>query len=315
MKPTTKEHPTDLPYDHRLCHSNQAMTPRRKFVLSSSALLLSAGLAALLWPARKEPAYQGHNLSFWVAWLGNPPPGERPDKALKAVDAIGTNAIPYLLVWMERETPHWEPELWMNEKLARMGSSIRIGGQAANRARGTVKAFQTLGKKAAFAAPALQDMLINADNFEVAHRASYALGATGPAGLQPLLCGLTNRQDFIRSQSARGLYFLKADAAPALMALINALHDQNERVRSSAADSLSILQLRPDLVIPELIRVLEEPSPDSSCVHIAWAISSFGQLAIPYLRLALTNQSQIVTQRINQTIQIIQNPGTPFLTR
>src|SRR3954469_4010547 len=91
-------------------------------------VLLAAGvigLCAFLWP-EPEPRYQGRKLSQWLLLRDSAPPFTRPNglnarlasfKSFPAVsygssaeteDAIrhiGTNALPYLVKWIQYETP------------------------------------------------------------------------------------------------------------------------------------------------------------------------------------------------------------------
>ncbi len=65
-------------------------------------------LLALAFAADKEPTYDGHALSYWLqryqeSVKARPPHQDHPDNPEKAILAIGTNAIPWLLKWIRYE--------------------------------------------------------------------------------------------------------------------------------------------------------------------------------------------------------------------
>jgi hypothetical protein len=67
-----------------------------------------AGMVALFAIARftriAEPPYHGHSLSKWVAILGEGDHRkETVQRAVEAVNSIGTNATPHLLAWIQFE--------------------------------------------------------------------------------------------------------------------------------------------------------------------------------------------------------------------
>lgn len=55
-------------------------------------------------PAPQEPSYEGKRLSEWVIDLN----GEFTVEQARALDAMGTNAIPHLLRWVAYDTPPWK---------------------------------------------------------------------------------------------------------------------------------------------------------------------------------------------------------------
>src|SRR4051812_42478358 len=76
----------------------------RRMVIGLVLVLTCAGGAGLLLQSR-EPRYGGRNLRDWVA-LGNAEPGgEYPEniEVQHAIRQMGTNAVPFLVRWIQRE--------------------------------------------------------------------------------------------------------------------------------------------------------------------------------------------------------------------
>ena len=81
---------------------------RRKSLVALGGLIL-VGVVVLLWivtPSReKEPVYQGKKLSEWLADFGpnRYPPPAKTQEDTAAIRAIGTNALPLLLKWIDAD--------------------------------------------------------------------------------------------------------------------------------------------------------------------------------------------------------------------
>src|SRR5947208_533266 len=73
---------------------------KRRVMLVLAGVL--AGLVVfLVWLGKLEPEYQGKTLS---EWLHSPDSDSRETQAV-AVRAIGTNALPWLLKWIQKDRP------------------------------------------------------------------------------------------------------------------------------------------------------------------------------------------------------------------
>src|SRR5213593_2801126 len=86
---------------------------RRKWKIWLVLAVTAVALGAIwLWPSQ-EPAYEGKRLSQWLdegMELADDPSSTNPSvrRVVKAIQTIGTNAIPFLLRDMERkEPPYW----------------------------------------------------------------------------------------------------------------------------------------------------------------------------------------------------------------
>jgi hypothetical protein len=94
----------------------------------SKKILIAVGCAAIavtvliLFPSSNtEPTYDGHSPSYWVEncrGIGKP-----QEKASEANSHIGTNAIPYLIKWIQYEEPTWKRR-WHEFAERRFGKRI-----------------------------------------------------------------------------------------------------------------------------------------------------------------------------------------------
>jgi len=81
------------------------MKRRRLFIIIFS-VLAAVILVFSLWPREREPKYNGVTLSKWLERYNDNKP-----QAAEAIRHIGTNALPFLLRWIQYETPGWRKTL------------------------------------------------------------------------------------------------------------------------------------------------------------------------------------------------------------
>src|SRR5438045_2270691 len=86
---------------------------RRRVVMILAGMVVAGVMVALVWPSEKEPEYGGKKLSEWLNRpLTAPVVGMQPSSECRhAVRQMGTNAIPVLLVWLQREPSPWRGRL------------------------------------------------------------------------------------------------------------------------------------------------------------------------------------------------------------
>src|SRR5215471_10026085 len=168
------------------------MRKRRKLLLTLGCAALAVVLLLAL-TRTGEPTAHGKPLSYWVELYGgpNPPAGrlltpEAKMEADAAIKQIGTNAIPFLLKWMDYDLPQWKFKLLMktgklpnwiiNSRPVRWffaAPKLPFGWSAA-------MAFRALGPAAA---PAIHELEIRAEGNSKERRgqALFALSHIGPA--------------------------------------------------------------------------------------------------------------------------------------
>jgi hypothetical protein len=131
---------------------------RRRLLLILLASVASIALAFFIWPREREPEYNGVPLSKWLERYGAAYGEDEPARPAGAILQIGTNALPFLLRWIQYEAPGWR------KQLDRLYASLPVSMQnirvlrallydgAERRAELSVTAFSVLGSKASSAA-------------------------------------------------------------------------------------------------------------------------------------------------------------------
>jgi len=142
---------------------------------------------ALLWPREHEPEYNGIPLSGWLkadenyhsAILGIPhnvlPYPQYPADGSKsdvAIRQIGTNALPFLVRWIQYKTPLWRrcligsirywPDRFLKSRWT--GRLYKEDAKAEGYADSAVFAFAVLGPTAKSALPELHRLAQSADS-------------------------------------------------------------------------------------------------------------------------------------------------------
>jgi HEAT repeat protein len=135
----------------------------------------------------------------------------------------------------------------------------------------------------------------NADE-SVRRRAAQVLGTIGPAAVPALITALAGSN--VRSNAAEALARMGPVAAEAVPALITALHDADESVRSSAAGALAAIG--PTSVSP-LIALLGDPD-DNVRRSAAQALAQIKSGAVPALIVALGDVDKSVRANAAQVL-------------
>ena len=254
--------------------------------------------------------YEGKRLSEWLeqfdvnsmgfknnqTWL------EEIAPATNAVHHIGTNALPFLVKWIDYEMPAWK--VFVAEKLP--DSAWRIGGirlmrimegTAGRRARNALAGFEILGDKATPAVPALTGLLGKWNRRDTSRSALLALMYIGKGGLVPLIQVLTNRAappEFRMDAAERiaaPVMNLGTNGTLAVPFLIGCLGDSD--VAGHAARVLGALRLEPNISVPALHTCLASSNVFKR-IEATDALGAFGKEAIevvPDLLVALTNRA------------------------
>ena len=231
--------------------------------------LLGVGVAAVvalvaalaLRPA--EPRYGGRALSEWVRgyrpgsaegseWVRGYAPGDRIyQQCNAAVQQIGTNAVPFLLEWMQYERPAWKRTAYelIHRLIPRVKPSWKLKDTKRERADGTVQAFFALGDKATNAIGDLAKLMNDPAREDVTFRAAIVLASLGKPGWVPLFGAVTNQQVDFRTR----LYLIQSlrlpDNEERLVAVFQKLQlDPDPWIRSMASNQFRHLtKVRPEL--------------------------------------------------------------------
>lgn len=154
------------------------MKRRRGFIIVLGCV--TALIAALLlWPHEREPEYNGATLSTWLLRCALSSNQTESAPAVDAIRHIGTNALPFLVRWIQYE-PGWRdsvgrtilkwPVIRSRHDVARL-----IWNMTQLRANAAVDGFRILGSQANPALPELQRMVENPKAPETALRATQCM--------------------------------------------------------------------------------------------------------------------------------------------
>jgi hypothetical protein len=82
----------------RCCAISGVSMRRPNIIIGILAVVLCGVFAAMFWPEKPEPVYKGRKLSEWLLSATNS--GVFAKAEIQAIQAIGTNGIPYYLKWI-----------------------------------------------------------------------------------------------------------------------------------------------------------------------------------------------------------------------
>lgn len=286
----------------------------RRIFLVVAACGVLAVVAGLFWPSGEpEPRYQGKKLSEWIAvpYLNGTDLNDAK-RAEAAVREIGTNALPYLIRWINHPTPVVPTRVdaaieKLNQKTGQQWIAFRY--KKSQRASYSAWAFHILGPQAGPAIPQLTQLL-RSTNYFVAKLALHALDGIGKEAVPILLGVLTNRQ-------ASGLNFqlpmwdimcnLGTNSGLVIPALIQNLTNKDSRIAVTAASLLGSIGAEPDRVVPELAKALGHPAANVRC-NAAYALGEFkeqGRPVLPSLIRALEDSSEPVRAEVTNALRVI----------
>jgi HEAT repeat protein len=236
-----------------------------------------------------EPVWQGKKLSQWLVECNSDNPRDLTASAQKAIRAMGTNILPFLLNMVATTDSSAKMKL---RAWAGKGSIIRklTTPTHFNFRISAAAGFEALGKEAAPAVPELIKML---NDEQTEYPAVLALSAIGPSAVPLLMQTLTNRSAFTRMGALQALSFMHG-AEEAIPGLLRCLDDPEPAVRGEAAFALGDMRKQPDRVVPKLMERLADTN-SSVRADAAVALGLFGaqaRMAVPKL-MELQNDSSI----------------------
>ena len=266
---------------------------RHRVIVLVAALIVFAILALFLWPNdTNEPRHNGKRLSEWIILYRNTDPGPEHARAEAAISAIGTNAIPLLLRWIQEEPsptrrkirnalPNWARDNQIVFSL--------LNARLSQAAAAAPQAFRALGTNAALAVPHLLN-ISQTNSATAGAMAVIALGEMGDCGLAATLTIVTNGISRHRLFAMKWIgqnHSLYTDPATLIPALLSCLAQTNWVVVQTAAETLGALRLQPNIVVPRLTDALTNSRP-SARVAAIMALEEYGSNAAPALN-ALSN--------------------------
>lgn len=282
------------------------MNRRIIFIFVLVACAVAVGIIFCL-TGQTEPVYQGRTLSEWLFYeRPASTPLSTPNPQREAIRKIGTNALPFLLRWIQYEPPAWR------KKSAAMTSKLRIVDRKAELAQAGWLGFQILGPEARAAIPELTRLMLRTDPgaSEIARQATLAMGGIGYDALPSLLAVLTNQQAVIRGQAAASIGAMRklgTNASLAVPVLAQCLQDRDSHLAATAANSLGRLAVDPGVAVPALTRGLQH-SEAYVRSNSARALGRFGKearSALPSLVKALNDTHLTVREDVTNALRQI----------
>jgi len=288
------------------------MKGRRAVVAVLSALVVVM-LVFLWWGSQREPRFKGKSLSAWLAEDARRPVGPWGvsvtviDTKLEAVRAMGTNALPFLVKWMQYESPPWRVRLTSIAPRVPKRLWFLFKDKRADRAALSLTCLQILGPDVSTAMPELV-RLMKQTNTVVANRALQVVDTAGKAGIPALLDVLTNRQAYVQIHYLEGcMGRLGPDGHYAVPPLLNCLTNGNWGVAVVAARWLGRVRMEPEMVVPALMTCLEAPDARVRCaaVQALGEFRGFARVAEPSLVREESDLDSGIRQAATNALQMI----------
>ncbi len=217
--------------------------PPKARLYAGLALLVAIVLTglALIRQYAHLTVYQGKPLKTWAIeyYAGDGPVRQR---ALAALQAMGSNAVPALIELLQAKDSAVRQHVWSKGTNWPLGLRRTVLGtvpapDAPTTHAVAARALEAIGPRSRAAIPAL-DRALQDPVPEVRLRAAAALAAIGKESVPVLTQALADPKIDVRQAAAAGLGTIGPDASAAVLDLARRLKDQNERVRDTAARSL-----------------------------------------------------------------------------
>ena len=232
----------------------------RKRVYIALAILLVAIAGGIVWEIlltrELNPIVDGTRLTTWLEG--------QSDGASRALDKVGTNAIPTLL-WMLRQRDSFLKRKAI--ELARKQHLIRVHFVPAEQHNhAAYLAFRKLGARADVAVPALIEIYEQKLSPSSQQAAARSLGSIGPSAkraIPVLILGMTDTNALLRIDILRALADFHAEPDLVVPALTNALNDANPGASVFAFDALWEIGEAAKPAVPALVKAVHNSEPSA----------------------------------------------------
>jgi len=217
---------------------------------------LVVGVAALVWfcrPREEEPVYKGKPLSYWLI-REHLKTSEGDIGPREAILAIGTNALPFVVKWMQYEPIPWESRLMEKAPVVEVFYKRRLDLAVA-----APDDLRVLGATGSNAIPALR-ALLQATNSYSAHNAEYCLELIGGPAVPVLMDVVTNHAAYpaVGEWSLMGtMFILGTNSELMIPGLLSCLENGDGDAAMGAAGLLGEIGKQPKRVVPALVRSVE----------------------------------------------------------
>jgi peptidoglycan/xylan/chitin deacetylase (PgdA/CDA1 family) len=226
----------------------------RILLMGLGGALLTVVLLGVLFP--REPVYQGRRLSVWLREVPSFSTGfsDPNQPAKRALQHVGTNAIPFLMERLQSRDPQWKVDgvRWLESRY-----DVNFTAALAEVKREqAVNGFFALGRIAEPAIPELSALVTGADKGDALYALAALQAIGGPQTMPVVFSVLTNDDSFLREGALRYVGNFRSHARAAVPVLVKNLDANEKSVRASAAAALGQIGLAPELAVPALIQCL-----------------------------------------------------------
>lgn len=228
--------------------------------LAIAALLLAVTTIVFIAFRRSaEPSYQGQPLSRWLEQVdSNRASATSSEQAKAAIRHIGTKALPTLIRMVQaRDSALKQAVLKWSAKQTLIKFDFTPAGTRRNQAQ---RGYEILGPEARTQVPALGQILTNDGLAGVRQCAASALGWIGPeakSAAAALLITAKDQDTFVRNNSLWALSRIQADPGLVLPGLIKGLDDSFKVARENAAIGLAQYGPLATSAVPALVRTMK----------------------------------------------------------
>ena len=242
---------------------------RRKHLVTIAAVtIVLAVLGVLAFPhdsGSKEPEYKGQKLRKWVALQYTARTSDEVRESSAALQAIGSNAIPFLLKWMDDQP---QPRSWKQKLFIKPMSSSERGTLSF----GSYLGLTRLKPPAAAVTNQIFQMLIQPKStVECRRNAAMALASidSNRQEIVPIfLSAMCSSNGEVREAAGAGLnqyaYAIAIDPIrlSTLPVLVSSLWDTNPKIVSCSLSTLCLFRIDAENLRPALTNLLSHPSED-----------------------------------------------------
>jgi hypothetical protein len=284
---------------------------KKRRILVAVLLIASAVVLLLLMPSN-EPYHQGKALGRWMRECNAPDKSASPEEIhlrrqtfTNVVRALGTNALPYYVVLLEKESRHSfrssrnvcgpiEVIRWRIHQLFTKPVPP-----------GTINAFEILGPAAKPALPELTRLL---GDPETSDQAALCLVAIGPDSIPILTNALLDANSpeltrFIAAEALGGI----TPPSPAVLPVLHAVaRGDDPGLANAACEALIKAETNTALLLPLLAQRL---SQSNTAYTTAVLLRRLGKAGMPLLQAALTNENRSARGAAEDVLGSVASPN------